>query len=161
MFLRALRIVSPQFFDREISRICNLKYNEFFFKDCFNRAKKYFYSVDVRDQLDFKNSLKLPYHYSFFDLVQIVKSFNNIRLVFTYSDTVKKLLIKNFVSTNVDVGIYRINCSNCTDFYFGQTDRFKDRIKEHQRDIRNVNEVKCLFRHVRDEDHFLIGEKVN
>lgn len=156
MFLRSLRIVSPEYFDLEMSRIYDigytLKYDRNFIENCFYRAKKYFYSFVRREDFSFQNILKLPFSYNFVNLVSIFKVFN-ITLVFTYENTVKKTLVNNSVSNTENCGVYKINCIDCESFYIGQTARFKERISEHRRDIRNGNDNKSLFCHLRDFNH--------
>ena len=80
MFLRALRIVSPQYLDQEIAYIrkigTDLCYPSYILDICYNKAHKKFYSVSNMEKEAPKNVLSLPYFSGFETIKPLLKSFN-------------------------------------------------------------------------------------
>ena len=155
MFLRCLRIVSPEFFDNEIANIfkigLDLGYTNQFLNLCFDKAKKSFYNVNPREKKSLDNMLVLPFYKNFIYVKNLLKIFN-VNLMFTYNN-IKSIIIKHSPVNSMG-GIYKIPCLDCDQFYIGQTGReLNVRLSEHKRDIRNANDNKCIFLHVRDNNH--------
>ena len=100
MFLRAYRIVSPQFFDQELEKIFDigksLSYPRHFIENCLVKSRKIYYNPRPTAEIfdTFTNVLKLPYYCNFVDLPRFLRQLN-INVVFTYDYTYKKLLITN------------------------------------------------------------------
>ena len=156
MFLRALRVVSPMYFDDEISFIYsigeNLKYPRYFIDNCYSIARRTFYSLGRnRDILPLSNVLILPYDPNFVKVKQFLKLLD-INLVFSFRSTLKCLLIKNSPKCT-DCCIYKIPCS-CGKFYVGQTCKtLQTRLKQHKNSVRYGHENSAVFCHLRDNDH--------
>ena len=84
MFLRALKICSPDFIDQEIKFIYNIardhQYPEHLIGDAYHRAIKSHHNSNVsRDPI--QNVLTLPFHRPLLPLVNIFKHHFNINIV--------------------------------------------------------------------------------
>ena len=110
MFLRALRICSPQFLQEEIEKIYEIankqKYPRHVTEKAFHTAKRTFHQTRRPTPPKRDNVLLLPYHENFTNIPQICKHFN-INTVFSNTNNVKKMLIKNSPSTS-GACIYKI-----------------------------------------------------
>lgn len=87
---------------------------------------------------------------------KLLKEFN-IRLSNKSRNTLRSKLSKLKDSipiqnrTNV---VYKINCKNCTKKYIGETGReLNIRLKEHQRNINNLEENSLIYQHARNFGH--------
>ena len=93
MFLRCLRVVSPEYFDKEIEKIYEIgKINHYpkeFFKQCFKKAKKTFYR-DFQERIPFKlkNLISFPYNENLLPLIPLLKSLD-ISLIFYFKNNLK------------------------------------------------------------------------
>lgn len=158
MFLRALRVVSPEFMDEEFKYIMNvgeeLCYPRHFLENCLVKARKCFYNTSQVDKEKPENVLVLPFHNNFTVLPKILAKLN-IKVVFKYLNTYKKFLIRNCpISTSGHV--YSIKCRDCSLCYWGETGKTIDfRFKQHKSYIRNGDERKAVFQHVSNHDHVL------
>ena len=89
MFLRALRIVSPEYFDKEIENIynigLNLKYPRNFITRSFNKAKRIFYKNKEQNVTALKNIICLPYNMNLELLTPLFKQLG-ITLVFNFKN---------------------------------------------------------------------------
>ena len=157
MFLRALRICSPEYLDEEIEYImgigAKLKYPQDMLQTSLKKARKTFYNTnEVRRPFDTKNLLVLPYNENFKNLPLLLKSFG-VNVAFKNTTTVKASLIKNSPDTIPGV-VYRIPCKECNKTYIGQTGKGSElRKKQHKTSIRNGNTDSGIFLHVRDFGH--------
>ena len=156
LFLRALRVVSPENLDAEINHVFNigsdLSYPLDFLDKALSLAKQTFYSVP-KEKLEFNNILSLPFNENLLTVRHLLKKLN-INVVFTYNDTLKKLLVKNSPSSNSNGCVYKIPCSQCPYTYIGQTGRpFEMRLKEHKSYVRNASPNSALFLHFSSFDH--------
>ena len=71
-----------------------------------------------------------------------------VKVVFSYENTVKKILIKNSPSNDNSV-VYRIPCKTCNSFYIGHTGKdLKSRIAQHKYSVRSGQQSNALFTHV-------------
>ena len=155
-FLRALRICSPEFLDRELDKICNigknLKYPGTFLNKALTNAKKTFYSVDLREPLRFQNMLALPFHRNFYELPKVLKNFN-ITLVFKNSNTLSSLLIKNAPLKSTGC-LYAIPCKDCDKIYLGQTGKeLSVRLNQHKYSVRTAQPSSAIFFHMSTLNH--------
>lgn len=156
MFLRALRVCSPEYIDNEINEIRTigkkLKYPEIVLDDALRAAKKTFFDNDNREKYNTKNLLVLPYSNSFKEIPQLLKNLN-VNVAFKSSNTMKTALIKN--SPDITKGcVYRIPCNSCEKFYIGQTGKaLEKRIEQHKKSVRYAQDNNAMFAHVRDENH--------
>lgn len=159
MYLRALRICSPEFFDNEINTIAQiggkLGYSVCFLEKCFTKARKIFYEngyINNNNNIDFKNTLVLPYHNSFDNLPHILKYFK-INVTFKFNNTFENYLIKNSPNNSSNI-IYKIPCNDCNKYYIGQTSKPLDfRIKQHKYNVKNYYTSSALFLHSWHENH--------
>ena len=156
MYLRALRVCSPQFFDNEIKIIndigISLKYPEYFLKICFNKAKKSFYKLTPKYNFRKENILSLDYNKNLNDIKPLLNKLG-INLIFTNNNTFKNILIKNSPN-NTSSCIYKIPCLECEKYYIGQTSKtLCKRIKQHQSYVRSGNENSGIFNHVKEFNH--------
>ena len=156
MFLRALRICSPEFLDEEIDNIyciaTKLKYPKTFIEKSLNQAKKTFYRTNALPSHNKKNLLILPYSEKFDQVPHLMKKFD-VNVVFSNTSTVKNMLIKNSPENSVGC-IYKIPCKRCNKIYVGQTGKeLNTRVKQHKYSVRTGQESNALFVHMRDEDH--------
>ena len=157
MFLRALRICSPEFLDEEMEVImrigAKLKYPQDMLETSLKKARKTFYNVNEGDRnFNKKNLLILPFNEKFSNLPHLLRPFN-VSVVFRNANTVKSSLIKNSPDTIPGV-VYRIPCKVCNKSYIGQTGKGSElRKKQHKTSIRNGDSESGIFLHLRDHDH--------
>jgi hypothetical protein len=156
MFLRALRIVDPEFLDGEINKIFEigdkLCYPINFLDLCFEKAKKTFYNVYTKAPFECKNLLKLPFCQSFEGLAPLLQRLG-IKLVFVFNNTIRHALIKNSPKNSPGV-VYSIPCRTCDLVYIGQTGKtLEDRKKGHKTDCDNHLLSNSLFFHIYNKNH--------
>lgn len=156
MFLRALRICDPEFFDEEIDKIydigANLRYPKYFIDKSFQIAKKAFYRVQPNIQNSMKNSLILPYDERFSNISSLLKKFQ-INVVFKNNCTIRNIMIKN---SPIDIAgcVYQIPCKDCNKIYIGETGKDLDaRIKQHKYSIRTGQQSNAIFVHISENNH--------
>ena len=128
MFLRALRICSPEFMEFEMMRIRNialkLKYPKHLTDKSLQMAERTFYNPNNNEPFNKKNMLVLPYNSNFLGIVRLLKNFR-VNVVFKNASSVSSILIKN--SPSISPGsIYSIPCKNCNKKYIGQTEKELD-----------------------------------
>lgn len=157
MFLRALRICSPEYINGELDKIYNialdLKYPKYLIDTALGKAKETKYNVNKREFCR-KNLLVLPYHETFTGLPNMLKKFN-INVCFSNKNTVKNVLIKNSPQCNEGC-VYTIPCKHCNKYYIGQTGKSLElRKKQHMYSIRAGQDSNALFVHVRDNNHVI------
>lgn len=80
-FLRALRLVSPEYLDEELSNITRIGIKKYFsireIEECLFLAKQTYYKRSTKKEYDMSNTLVLPFHPSFSDIVYPL--FKNIK----------------------------------------------------------------------------------
>ena len=121
-------------------------------------AKKSFYNkTSNKDEFNTHNILKLPYSNS---LAPFTKIFNNssnhdIKIVFTYSNTIKNNLTRNNSNhSNINSGVYVIPCKDCNQIYVGESGRdLQTRLNEHKNACRQGNEYSAIANHSLQNDH--------
>ena len=156
MFLRALRVCSPEYFNKEIKTIYeignNLKYSECFLDICFSKARKSFYNINNNIPRKFENVLVLPYNENLVKIKSLLKCLN-INLIFSFGNVIKNILIKNSPNSTQPC-IYKIPCNNCDSFYIGQTSKTLDlRIKQHKYNVRTAQTSSGIFCHHLNFNH--------
>ena len=155
MFLRALRICSPEFMENEIQKIyeiaVNLKYPNYLIDSALRAARKIFYSNDDKIPFSTKNILSLPFHINFNGIPRILKMFG-VNVVFRYCN-IKSFIIKN--SPGDELGcIYKVPCNVCNKQYIGQTGKdLSVRLKQHKYSVRTAQESNALFIHLSVFNH--------
>lgn len=120
---RALRVVSPEFFDEEFKNIdsigLKLCYPLSFLEVCRSKARRTYYNNICSEKIPPKNVLCLPYFSGFENIVKALKLFD-IHVLFNYENTVRKLLARNSPRSDNCI-IYKIPCKDYNRFYVGQT----------------------------------------
>ena len=161
MFLRALRIVSPRYFNDELKNIYSigekLMYPYNFITECFSRAKRSHNRTingRVAPKEKLKNVLVVPYNDRLNEIRPILKNLN-INLVFSFRNTIKNVLIQNSPYKSMGC-VYKINCKGCPQFYIGQTGRaLNKRVYEHKYAISRADQYNALFCHVNQTNHII------
>ncbi|CAF2082836.1 unnamed protein product [Rotaria magnacalcarata] len=155
MYLRALKFVSPQFFDKECKTIENIglrnNYPKTFIDLAFVKAKKCFYRTSPREIFNPSNTLCLSYNPDTERLIQPLNKLG-IKLVFKYNHTLMDSLVRN--SPIVKEGsVYAIKCT-CSKFYIGQTNiHVNDRVSQHQQCVRVDDRSNALNLHYGNCNH--------
>ena len=158
MFLRALRICSPEFIDEEFDNIFRiserLKYPRYFIESSLQKARKTFYSVTTREPFNHNNLLVLPYNENMKNVPRFCQKFD-INVVFKFSNTLRNMLIKNSPSL-CNGCVYEIPCKDCNCKYIGQTGKgLATRIKQHKYSIRSGQMSNALFLHRNNDNHVI------
>ena len=158
MYLRALRIVSPEYMDEEVMKINSigkkLCYPAHFLEKCFVAAKKKYYSpvVTPQEREIPKNILCLPYSQGFRNIIPMLKALQ-VTVVFNYGHTIKSILIKNSPMNESNI-VYKIPCNNCNSFYIGQSGKeLNKRITQHRYAVRSGQLSSSLFVHMNENSH--------
>ena len=156
LFLRALRICSPQHLDTEFSKVWSifrkLKYPDWFIKKGYLKARKTHF-VPRSQQDPPKPYLCLPYVKSL-ESIQSVSKELDVNIAFKYSSSIKSTLVHNNLNVKSDAGVYKVPCKDCDLVYIGETGRSLDvRMKEHKRDVKNCNTNNANFVHAYDQNH--------
>ena len=156
MFLRALRICSPEYLDQEVQNIYDiakrLKYPKHIIDKSFNNAKKTFYGSQIKVPFCKENMLVLPYNNNFIHLPHLLQYFG-INVVFKNDSTIKNILIKNspIISTGC---VYTVPCMNCDKKYIGQTGKeLSIRLQQHKYSVRTAQNSSAIFVHLNHFNH--------
>ena len=116
------------------------------------KARKTFYSVEEKENFRLTNVLVLPFYCDLLKITRLLKSFN-VQVVFSYSSTVRSLLIKNSPLKKCGC-IYEIPCRDCDKKYIGQTSKaLETRVKQHKYCVRVGNMSNALFVHMNNNNH--------
>ena len=136
-----------------------LGYTISFIASAKNKAKRKFLGTAKRaPQPENVKTIAIPY---FSGLEKLKQPFlvNNIRLVFTFPNTIVKLLVKNSPKVNLNSGVYLIPCAECPQVYIGETKReLTVRIGEHKRDCRMGTESNAVYVHSSSNNHAINWE---
>ena len=150
-FLRALRLVSPEYLDEEIHNITMIGMKNNFHKDeienCLSLAKKTYYNVNRnKEMFEVRNSIILPFHPCLEDIVYPLKILN-LKVIFSYNNTIGRTIIRNSPKQEEGV-VYQIPCE-CGKFYLGQTSKtIQKRISQHDYCIRTNAKNNAINLHV-------------
>ena len=156
MFLRALRICSPEYMQEEFENIYNiaekLRYPKYFIDCSLRKAEKSFYTNSTREPFNPQNLLVLPYNSLFKNVQSFCKNFN-INVVFRFTNTLKNILIKNSPKTS-DCCVYQVPCKSCNCRYLGQSSKgLANRIDQHKYSVRTGQTSNALFLHMNTFNH--------
>ena len=103
--------------------------------------------------------MSVPYIKGTYERVQRALSKHNIRLASKPSNTLKRKLNNAKQRTpapETTTAVYKINCNECDAHYIGETKKqVRDRIKEHQINIRIGEQNSMIFQHVAINNHNL------
>ena len=150
MFLRALNICSPEYYDEEINNIYSIGHANNFktceIDTCLNLAKKSFYIK--KDKPKNENYISFPYHPS---LENIVYPFRllGFNVSFSYPLTIGRTLIRNSPK-HEDGAVYMIPCG-CNKIYIGQSGKpLEKRIAQHQYNVARDDPSSAINSHSRN-----------
>ena len=121
----------------------------------FRKAKKSFYLPNNSSQFSFENALILPYSLGILSIKFLLKSTFDIKVVFTYPNTIMSFLVQNNNSLCPSVGgVYAVPCGVCHSSYIGETLKsLQFRLTQHKNDINRGNYSNSIFKHIRDSQH--------
>ena len=157
MFIRALRICSPPYFDSEIEIIYNigkkLCYSVSFIDECFRRARKSVYLPSNNAPINMESNILVLSYFSNFIHIKKIFQCLNIQIVFKNDITLKRIVIKN--SPNSDQNIaYNIPCKDYNLSYIGQTSKtLTKRVQRHKYEVRQAFTTNSLFSLIHQRDH--------
>ena len=101
--------------------------------------------------------VSVPYIKGTYERVQRALSKHNIRLASKPSNTLQRKLNNAKQRTpapETTTAVYKINCNECDAHYIGETKKqVRDRIKEHQNNIRIGEQNSMIFQHVANNNH--------
>ncbi len=122
MFLRALRVCSPEFMENELKHIyetgAKSKYPRIFLKKALEKARKNNSRTDPAATFDKNNLLVLPFCDNFVHIPRHLKPLN-VNVIFRNNSNVKHMLVKNSPN-NARGCVYKIPCKDCDNCYIGQ-----------------------------------------
>ena len=158
LFLRALRICSPEFYDEEFNvvrqQLSFLQYPKFIIEKAISKARFIYYrGKKDKEYQGNKDKIVIPYSRNIDDNARILGKNNPI--VFSYPRTLGSVLINVYQKTrDKTAGVYKIPCKDCNKPYYGQTGRsVQKRITEHQQAVRNGQNNSAIFQHIANEGH--------
>ena len=158
LFLRALRICSPEFYDEEFNvirqQLSYLYYPRFVIEKSISKARYIYYRGKKENEFQGnKDKMVIPYSRNIDNNVNILGKDSPI--VFSYPRTVGSALINVYQKTrDVTAGVYQIPCKDCDKSYYGQTGRSLDkRIYEHKQAVRHARNNSAIFQHIANEGH--------
>ena len=164
MFLRALRICSPEYMDEEMAKIyriaSDLRYPKTIIDKALYRARKSFRNNEEKVPYSSKNLLVLPFNENFNNITGLLRNLN-VNVAFSNNNVLKNKLIKNSPVNSAGC-VYNIPCKQCDMVYIGQTGKdLSVRIKQHKYSVRTGQESNALFVHMRDKNHPIDWEKAS
>ena len=155
LFLRALRLCSPEHLQNEIEHIrsafLRVKYPEHIIKEALSTATRRFYNPVVRERPKAKYHLPLPFAD---ELSPVRPAFAKLSVSTSFfsSNTLRHQLTKTgpWGTCDKDLpGVYKVSCSNCPGVYFGETGRTLSlRMKDHETAISKGKKDNALFLHM-------------
>jgi hypothetical protein len=155
MFLRALKICSPENLPDEINLIYEIGdingFDKMSLDHSFNCAKLTHRRDRPKEPFENGKTICIPYHPSFDHVIHPLKMLG-FNIAFSYPNSIGKSLIRNSPSINSSC-VYRLPCK-CGEFYIGQTCKpLKTRIEQHQLQVAkdsqnsavNLHSKSCLY----------------
>ena len=157
IFLRAYKICDHDFITNEINFIYDsffkLGYSKLFIDKAHFKARKTFYQVNNKKEINYNNALILPPLIDG-DVVDVARRLN-INIVHKNSNTLKsnfssKLKINNINDNSV---IYSIFCNDCDSKYIGESSNINQRKYQHKYAVRNQDHNNAIVKHMLDTNH--------
>ena len=160
LFLRALRICSPEFCNEEFNTIrqqlTKLLYPRFIIEKAICKARGIYFGGNIKHENnvhDPKDKIVIPYSKE----VKIASETlgKNSPIIFSYPSTIGSALVNVYQNKNdVTAGVYRIPCKDCDKWYYGQTGRsLQARKKEHMDSVRKAQNNSAIFQHMSTNNH--------
>ena len=162
MFLRAYRICSPSYIDKEIELIFScfksLGYPHWFVEKAHFKARKIFYSPPVGIPFDYHRKLALPYIKENKSTVRDLKQLG-YDTIYKYPNTIGKWFVKNSPKVQTEAGVYVIPCKDCQQPYIGESGRnYLLRLSEYKRAVRNGDQNNTWCVHMSENNHIIDWE---
>ena len=160
LFLRAYKICSCDKIDQEIEYLKNafgkLGYGNDFVNKGHLRARRTFYDISQRTEFIKENEsiVVIPQTNGNNALLKKHLKDCNVIAVFRNDNTIKKATscFRQHPSDNSPC-IYKVPCTECDEFYIGETIDLQRRKREHRDSIRKGDNNSAVFRHLRDNNH--------
>ena len=163
LFLRALRICSPQHLDHELilirEQLSKLGYPGWFLDKALSVARSNYYgsSNSASENNDFRSQklLKVPYDVSTDVLLKKLPK-DNVKIICSYPNKLYNNVINVHQKEKCETrpGVYKIPCKDCDLLYIGQTGRdLKSRVTEHKNSVRYAQNSSAVFNHVSTLGH--------
>ena len=157
LFLRAYRICTPCFLDKEIDLLfgifSKLGYPIWFIRKAHFKARKSFYAPRQNVTPFQKPAMVFPFVK---ELKSTVQNLNilGIKTVFNYPNTIGKSVMRNSPKNDNEIGVYKIPCKRCPQVYVGESGRsFDIRLNEHKQAVSHGNTSNALFLHMSENNH--------
>ena len=158
LFLRALRICSPEHLENEFKlirkQLSSLKYPDHITEKAIQKANIIFYRPPQNTTRETPNNkIKIPHLDKIKTLTQPFGNSNPF--VFTYPNTLGKSLINvQQRLSSKDIGVYEIPCLDCDQSYFGFTGKtLSQRLVQHKRAVKYGQQSSAIFNHINNYNH--------
>ena len=163
LFLRALRLCSPQHLDQELicvrKQLSKLGYPDWFLDKSLSIAKSNYYgsnsSTSSNNEFHSQKILKVPYNVSTHSVLKTLPK-DYVRVICSYPNKLFSNVVNVHQKEKCDVspGVYKIPCNDCDLIYIGQTGRdLKSRVSEHKNSVRYAQNSSAVFNHVSTLGH--------
>ena len=164
LFLRGLRLCSPEYLEQELQILTNAFTNLCYPMSEINRAisvakTRHLASPDTNTSTNTDSStlkpLLFPYHRDLSALNPVIRE-AGYRFIFTSGNTIGKSVVSkrgyNVAASHRESGVYRIPCeeTGCHMSYYGRSMQLGKRIAQHSTDLSNKDHTKPLWRHCMD-----------
>ena len=157
LFLRALRLCSPEYLQQEIEHIrsafLRVKYPEYVISEALSKAKKKFHSPVISERPKAKYHLSLPYSDALLALRPALAKLS-VNTSFFSNNTLGHQLSKTGPRNTSDKdlpGVYKVSCTSCPGVYFGETGRTLSlRMQDHKNSINYKKKDNALFVHLQN-----------
>ena len=155
LFLRALRLCSPEHLQSEIEHIrsafLRVKYPDYVINEALSKAKRRFHNPAICERPRAKYHLSLPYTDELLALRPALAKLN-VSTSFFSNNTIGHQLSKTGPRSTSDKdlpGVYKVSCLNCPGVYFGETGRTLSlRMRDHKNSINRKIKDNALFVHI-------------
>ena len=158
LFLRALRICSPEHLEKEMDLIRRqlslLKYPNHIIERAIHKANTIFYRPPpdtIREPPS--NKIIIPHLDRIKTVTQVFGNSNPF--AFTYPNTLAKSLINvQQKAVPKDIGVYEIPCTDCDKSYIGFTGKsLSQRLLQHKRSVKYGQQSSAIFNHINNNNH--------
>ena len=157
LFLRAYRICSPCYLEKEIDLLFDgfskLGYTKLFIQKAHLKARRSYFVPRSNARHFQKPSMVFPYVK---ELKSTAYSLNklDIKTAISYPNTIGKSIIRNAPKNYEKIGVYSLPCKMCPLTYVGEFGRSLDkRLNIHKQAIIQGNASSVLFMHISENNH--------
>lgn len=166
MLFRIRNLCSQQFIQKNIDSLKELLIQNNYPKNLINRIihNQNTKRIDERDSNKDKDKyVKVPYHRHLSSKIKHVFKNENTKVAFYNSKTNKQFFgkVKDKVPCNNHSGVvYKVDCT-CNKSYVGQTKQYlKNRVQQHERDIRNKSLHTGISQHAVETGHVVKWDSI-